>query len=118
LCRRFERLAIRALARIGAPQPEHGFLVAACNAVHRDRQYRTAGGVGALDQRLGDLPARRCIELKPDRRAARLGDVLDRIVRRRRQHLHVIADLGRLRDGDLAIGMKKLVAAGRAHEDR
>src|SRR5215475_15101763 len=31
-----------------------------------------------IDESLGDLPARRCVELNPDRRSARCGCLLDR----------------------------------------
>jgi hypothetical protein len=107
-----------ALTRIAAPQPEHGFLVAARDAVDRHHQDRAAGALGLLDQRLGDLPLRRRVELEPDRRPARLGDVLNGIVRRRRQHLQMIAGTRGPGDGELAVGMKELVAAGRAYENR
>ena len=47
-------------------------------------QHRTAGGLGSLDQRLRNLPARRGIELEPDWRPARIGDDFHGSVRSRR----------------------------------
>jgi hypothetical protein len=111
-------MARRTFAGVAAHQPEQGFLVAARDTVDRYRQDRTAGGSGLLDQRLRDFPLGRGIELEPDRRPARLGDVFHGEVRGRRQYLQMIAGARGPGDGQFAVGMKELVAAGRAHEDR
>src|SRR5207302_29428 len=71
-------VAVLAIPGVLAAQPEQSFLVAARHAVHGHDQHRAARGLGALDQRAGDVPAGRAVELKPDRSAARLGGVLGR----------------------------------------
>src|SRR5207244_7463568 len=81
-------------------------------------QHRAAGGLGALDQRAGDVPAGRGVELKPDRRAARLGGVLDRRGGRSRKNLQMAAGFRRAGDGELALGMEELVASRRRNDDR
>ena len=108
----------RALARIDAHQPEEGFLISARHTVDRHHEDRTAGGLGSLDQRLRNLPARRGVKLEPDWCPARIGDVFHGIVRSRRQDLQMIAGAHGLGDSNLAVGVKGFVAAGRAYENR
>ena len=86
--------------------------------VHRQRERRAARALGALDHAERDVPVRRRIELEPDRRAARLAHVLDRVVRDGREHLERVLRLRRARDGDLALGMERLLRADGAEQDR
>ena len=111
-------VAVLAIPGVLAAQPEQSFLVAARHAVHGHDQHRAASALGALDQRAGDVPAGRGVELKPDRRAARLGGVLDRRGGRSRKNLQMAAGFRRAGDGELALGMEELVASRRRNDDR
>jgi hypothetical protein len=111
-------MTARAFAGIALHQPKQGFLVAAGQAIGGDHQHRAAGSIGLLDQRLRDIKAGRGVELEPDRRAADLGDLVDREVRGGRQHLEMIAGARGPGDRDLAVLVEEPVAAGRRDENR
>jgi hypothetical protein len=48
-------VAAGAFACVLAREAEKGFLVSAADAIDGDNEHRTAGCLGTLDQRLGDL---------------------------------------------------------------
>src|SRR6185436_11077058 len=86
-------VAVVAVALVDARQPEQGFLVTAAVAVDGHRDHRATGLFGPRHKRLGDVPAVGGVELVPDRRPARGGDVLDAGGGRRRQDLAMVAGL-------------------------
>ena len=86
--------------------------------VDRERERRAAGPLRALDHALRHVPVARRVELEPDRRAARLAHVLDRVVGDSRQHLERVLRFRRARDRDFAVGMKRLLRADGAEQDR
>ena len=71
-------VAAGAFAGVLAHETEKGFLVTTADAIDGDGEHWTTGQLGALDQRLGDLPLRRGIKLEPDWCSTRASDVLHR----------------------------------------
>ena len=87
-------VAAVAVAGVARPQPEQGFLIAAAAAVDRDGDGGAAGVLGALDDGFRDALAVGGIKLQPDRRAARLGHLLDPVRGHGGHDLQVVAGFG------------------------
>ncbi len=86
--------------------------------IDRQHQHRASGSLHPSDDRAGDSPLIRSVELKPHRLAPRLVDRLDRCGRHRREELEMLARPGRSRRGQLAVGMERTLAADRREDDR
>ena len=108
-----QAVATAAIARVGAAQADKGLPLRRRSHIERYRNRRRARALGPLHQRFGDLPFLRGVELKPDRRPARGDRILDRSRGHRREDLQMVAQPGGLGDGDLRVGVKGPVAAGR-----
>ena len=116
-CRTRAVVAAIAVAGIGRPQAEQGLLVAAAAAVDGHRHRVTARLLRTLHHRLRHLPFVGGVELVPDRLAARAADVLDPEAGRGRQDLQMISNLGGAGGGDLALVVKRPLAADRRQHD-
>src|SRR6202158_6101374 len=113
-----EAMTASAVAGVGAPQSDKSLPFRRRSHIQRHHDRGCARGLCPLDQTFGNLPALRGVELKPYRRAARGDGILDRGRRDGGQNLQMVAGFRGLGDGDLRIGMKGAVAAGRRNNDR
>ena len=111
-------MASRTFTRVGALQPVQGLLVAAAVAIHRYRDCGAPRFFRARHEGFGDLPFIRGVELVPDWRAARGGDIFHRAGRDSRENLQMVSGFRRLGDVDFAARVEGLLPADRRDDDR
>src|SRR4051812_8653967 len=112
------RLVARSAKRIMFSVEARARLEVSRRHVDGQRERGAARVLRAFDHAERDVPVSRRVELKPNRRAARLAHVLDRVVANRREDLELVLRLRRARGGHLAFGIERLLRADGAEQDR
>src|SRR5207253_7921648 len=73
-------MTTRALPRVEAAKPLHGFEVASWKNVHGPHQHGAAGAFDPFHGLQRGVPLLRCVELIPHRAASSLHDLVDRMI--------------------------------------
>ena len=103
-------VAISTDSLIPSACPCQRFAAARRGLVERERDHRTASGLGSLHESLGDRPFCGWIKLKPHGRTNGCGDIFNRNGGVGGQNLQVFPRPGRFGCGQLAVFMKSALA--------